>query len=517
MIYRFGDFQLDSERLELRCGPAPRALEPQVFSLLLFLIENHARVVGKDELIDHVWHGRIVSDATLNSRINTARRAVDDSGKEQAVIRTYPRRGFRFVAEVTPEGAAAPASGADQTVDLSLPGKPSIAVLPFHNQSGDPEQDYFADGISEDIITALSRMRWLFVISRNSSFIFKGRTVDAREVSRVLGVRYVLEGSIRKAGRRVRITGELVDAATGHHIWAEKYDGDLEDVFSLQDAITASISTTLSSEITLAEIARVRKKRPGSFDAWDHYIHALPLMHQLEPEANDKAKRELQAAIDIDPEFVPPHVGLAWCCALEAMHGWRSRGRESLEQADRHARKAMALDDNDPRAHCALALAHFWLGRSKEAVATALRAISLDANMPEAHGILGCALAVSGRPGEAFESLERALRGSPRDPIRWFWYHGMANAHFAAEDYEQAIEWARQTADLRPGWAFGHLVAAASAALLGRIDEAKKNVASLRSVIPHYTLRRFRRNPVWTRDTEIERLADGLRKAGLAE
>ncbi len=516
MIYRFGDFQLDSERLELTRGAEPRALEPQVFSLLLFLIEHRERVISKDELIDHVWQGRIVSDATLNSRINTARRAVDDTGKDQTAIRTYPRRGFRFVAAVAHEAENEPTHHRERAIDLTLPGKPSIAVPPFNNLSGDPEQDYFADGISEDIITAPSRMRWLFVISRNSSFTFKGRVAETKEVSRELGVRYVLEGSIRKAGRRVRITGQLVDAATGHHIWAKKYDGDLEDVFSLQDDITASISTTLISEITHAEIARVRKKHPGSFDAWDHYIQGLPLMHQLAPEANEKAKRELQDAIDIDPDFVPPHVGLAWCCALEALHGWRRRGRDSLDQVSRHARTAMALDDNDPRAHCALALAHFWLGRSSEAVATALRAISLDANMPEAHGILGCALAISGSTGEAFESLERALRGSPRDPMRWFWHHGMANAHFAAENYQKAIEWTRLTADLGPGWHSAIWSPRPVPGCSGAMTRQKPR-SRLCAIIPRYTLQRFRRNLVWNRESDIERLVAGLRKAGLAD
>ena len=518
MNYRFGEFTLDPERLELKQGAEPLAIEPQVFSLLQFLIENHDRVVSKDELFEHVWDGRFVSDATLNTRINAARRAVGDDGKAQAVIRTYPRRGFRFVAELgdipdqlpAPEYNPQPASSAP-----AHQGKPSIAILPFVNLSGDPEQDYFAEGISEDIVTSLSRMRWLFVISRNSSFLYKNTGVQITDVARELGVRYVLEGSIRKAAGRVRITGQLIDARSRQNIWAERYDGKLDDIFSLQDEITAGISSVLSSEITLAEIERVRKTHPESYDAWDHYIHALPLMHKLEPEANAAAKSEFTKALEIDPEFVSPHVGLAWCYALEALHSWSGHGWQSLEQVKQHARAAISFDQNDPRAHCALALAHFWIGEQTQAVAAVLNAIKLDANMPEAYGVLGNALAVSGKAQQAMEPLERALQGSPRDPMRWFWYHGMANTCFALEQYDMACEWASRTSAHREGWAFGHLIAAASAALDGRQSEAETEVSQLLALIPNYSLKRLRNNPIWSHEPDIKRLVAGLEKAGL--
>ncbi len=516
MKYRFGNFVLDTELLELRSAGTLVTMEPQVFSLLVALIENRERVVGKDELIDSVWGGRIVSDATLNSRINAARRAVGDNGKDQAVIRTHARRGFRFVAPVEPL-AATPAAAMRTDAAPALQDKPSVAVLPFVNMSDDPSQDYFADGISEDIIVALSRMRWLFVIARNSSFAFKGRTVTIDGVARELGVRYVVEGSVRKSTDRVRITGQLVDAADRHQIWAQKYDGSLSDIFSLQDEITSAVAMTLSSEITMAEIERARAKRPENFDAWDRYLHALPLMHRFEPEANARAKITLEEAIEADPEFVPPHVGLAWCYAQEALHGWQKFGRRSLELALHHARAAIALDPNDPRAHCSLALAHLWLGEQDEAIAAALRSIALDANMPEAHGVLGCALSVSGQAVQAIESIERALRGSPRDPVRWFWYHGMANAHFSLEHYDDAINWAKATAELMPGWAFSYLIAAASAGLTGKRGEAERALSGLLAVIPHYTIGRFRRNPIWTEPRDIEHIVTGLRNAGLAE
>jgi len=517
LIFEFNDLKLDAELLEMTNSAGLVVVEPQVFSLLVYLIENRDRVVSKDDLISAVWQGRIVSDATLNTRINAARRAVGDSGKAQEVIRTYSRRGFRFVADVQADTLKQAPAQPDHTIDMSLPAKPSIAVLPFANMSNDPDQAYFADGITEDVIRALSRMRWLFVISRNSSFAYKDRTVSLATVSQELGVRYILEGSVRKAGQRLRITGELIDATSGHQIWADKYDGDLEDVFSLQDDITASISTTLISEITMAEITRVQKKHPASYNAWDHLMRALPLLHQLNASANDAAKAALQEAIKIDPDFVAPHVKLAWSYALEALHGWHKRGSSSLDQVDFHAQAAIKLNPNDPGGHCALALAHFWHGHQEEAIEAALRAIALESNLPDAHGILGSALAVSGKPDQAIESLERALRGSPRDPIRWFWYHGLANAHFAAQNYDEAIKWANLATDLSPGWAFSHLIAAASAALSKRPAKAAQEMTKLLQLIPQYSLKRYRRNPIWQHPPDIARLEEGLKAAGLPE
>jgi len=514
VIIRFGEFTLDPDCRELRRDGALVAIEPQVFSLLLFLIEKRERVVSKDDLFAHVWSGRIVSDAALNSRINAARRAVGDDGKRQHMIRTYPRRGFRFVAALENEAPGGAATGKD---GRSAAAKPSLAVLPFANLSGDPDQDYFAEGISEDITAALSRMRWLFVISRNSSFLYRDRQSAFADIARDLGVRYVLDGSIRKAGRQVRISGQLIDAASHRQIWAERYDGQLDDIFSLQDEITSGISAALNSEITLAEIERVRKVHPSNFDAWDHCLQGAAEMHKLAPEAYERALSEFDKALQIDPEIVPAHVGLAWCHALAALHGWTRSGGKALELSVRHAHQAIGHDAGDPRAHVALALAHFWVGEQDEAVAAALPAIRLDPNMPEAHGVLGNALAVSGKARQADEPLQRALLGSPRDPMRWFWYHGKANAAFALADYTKAQEWARTTTAHRPGWAFGHLIGAASAALSGNPEAAQIELKRLLHLIPHYSLKRLSHHPIWTHQPDIERLIEGLRLAGLEE
>ena len=280
MQFVFGDCVLDPDRRELTRGSEAVPIGPQVFDLLLYLLRNRERVVSKDSLLDAVWAGRIVSESTLTSHINAVRKAIGDSGQEQRLIRTVARKGFRFVGDVSevrvPEGLASPNAELTELTEapplaLALPDKPSIAVLPFQNMSGDPEQEYFADGMVEDIITALSRIGWLFVIARNSSFTYKGRAVDVKQVGRELGVRYVLEGSVRKAANRVRITGQLIDATTGAHLWAERFDGALDDIFDLQDQVTASVVGAIAPQLEQAEIERAKRKPTESLDAYDYY------------------------------------------------------------------------------------------------------------------------------------------------------------------------------------------------------------------------------------------------------
>ncbi|MFD1984065.1 winged helix-turn-helix domain-containing protein [Mesorhizobium newzealandense] len=290
MPYLFEDFALDGDRCELRRGNDLISVEPQVFDLLQYLIRNRERVVSRDDLIDAVWQGRIVSDATLASRINAARNALQDSGEEQRLIRTILRRGLRFVGTVREE-VEATAPVAQPKPALGIPARPSIAVLPFVNMSSDPEQDYFADGMVEDIITGLSRIRWLFVIARNSSSTYKGRAVDVKQVGHELGVRYVLEGSVRKVGSRVRITGQLIDAEDGSHIWAERYDRELTDVFALQDEITISVVAAIEPNLRRAEIERVRRDRPNSLDAYDLLLRALPDVYTFMPQGAAKVCR----------------------------------------------------------------------------------------------------------------------------------------------------------------------------------------------------------------------------------
>src|SRR5215469_6576300 len=280
--YAFEDYVIDSDRRELTRSAEPIAVGPQVFDLLLHLVRNREHVVSKDELLDAVWAGRIVSESTLTSHLTAARKAIGDSGQNPRLLRTIARKGFRFVADVSEIASRSAAvstepdaPGKTLAEPPPLPDRPSIAALPFLNLSGDIEQEYFTDGVVEDIITALSRIRWLFVIARNSSFTYKGRAVDVKQVGRELGVRYVLEGSVRKFGNRIRVSAQLVEAEVGNHVWAERYDRDLADIFSLQDEITETVTVAIAPAIAYAERHRALRKPPGSLDAWAAYQRGL--------------------------------------------------------------------------------------------------------------------------------------------------------------------------------------------------------------------------------------------------
>ena len=276
MRYLFEDYALDTDRRELRRGGTLVAIEPQVFDLLAYLVQHGDRVVTKDDLFTAVWNGRFVSESALTTRINAARTALGDDGKAQRLIRTLRGRGFRFVGDVRVSRDATSSTTAEAPPTLALPDRPSIAVLPFANMSGDPEQEYFADGMVDDILSALSRVRWLFVIARHSSFIYKIRSADVQQIGRELGVRYVVEGSVRKSGTRVRIVAQLIETETGAHIWADRYEGDLRDIFALQDEITERIVSAVESNVQAAEIRRARAKPTDSLTAYDLYLRALP-------------------------------------------------------------------------------------------------------------------------------------------------------------------------------------------------------------------------------------------------
>jgi TolB-like protein len=304
--YLFEQYAFDTDRRELHRGADVVSVAPQVFDLLDYLIRNRERVVSKDDLINAIWNGRIVSDAALTTRLNVARTAIGDSGEEQRLIKTLPRKGFRFVGAVREAQGAASVAVTDNLAEppkpaLALPDKPSIAILPFTNLSSDPEQDYFADGIVDDITTALSRFKAVFVIARNSSFTYKGRVVDVKQVGRELGVRYALEGSVRKAANRVRITGQLIDIATGAHLWADRIDGELDDIFELQDHVTESVVGAIAPAVEKAEIERAKRRPTESLDAYGLYLRGLARFYQFARQANDEALRLFNSATELTP------------------------------------------------------------------------------------------------------------------------------------------------------------------------------------------------------------------------
>jgi len=506
----------------LHRGAERIAVEPQVFDLLIYLLQNRDRVVSKDDLIASVWGGRIVSESTLTSRINAARKAVRDSGELQKLIRTIPRKGLRFVGTVrTHQNGAAPVT--DLPLDeihepsraaLSLPDRPAIAVLPFTNMSGDPEQEYFSDGISEDIITALSKLRWFFVIARNSSFTYKGKVVHMKQIADELGVGYVVEGSVRKAGDRVRITVQLNDVATGSHIWAERYDRGLADVFAVQDEITEAIVAAIEPQLYAAENFHAQRKPPDSLDAWDLVMRALSHYWRVTRQDNLVAQALLEKAIAIDPNYGQALGVLATSHTFSAHMGWADMA-VSAPSAERSALAAILVDSEDPWAHHALGCAYLFMRRFDDSLAEFELALRLNPNFSMAQGYYGLALSYCGRWEEGVVAARRALRLSPRDPFSAVYCGIAAYAHFIGRDYDEAMRLSHQAIRQRGDFVGAHRVMTAAAGMAGRDDAAKAALQQLRRVQPNISLAWIAHQMPIKLDTNREQYLDGFRRAGL--
>ena len=520
----FADHTLDTERRELYRGSEPIAVEPQVFDLLIYLMENRDRVVSKDDLIASVWGGRIVSDSTLTSRVNAARKAVGDSGEEQKLIRTIARKGLRFVGEVRtpPTGTErADASGLppDQVHErsrpaLPLPDRPAVAVLPFINMSGDPEQEYFSDGISEDIITALSKLRWFFVIARNSSFIYKGKAVHMKQVAEELGVGYVVEGGVRKSGDRVRITAQLNDVVTGSHIWAEHYDRSLADVFAVQDEITEAIVAAIEPQLYAAENVHAKRKPPDSLDAWDLVMRALSHYWRVTRQDNVVAQALLEKAISIDPNYGQALGVLATSHTFSAHMGWEDMA-VSARIAERAALAAIRSDSEDPWAHHALGCVYLFTRHFDNSLAEFDLALRLNPNFSLAQGFFGLALAYRGRWQEADQAARRAIRLSPRDPFSAVYYGIAAYAHFVGRNYDEAMRLSREGIRQRSDFVGAHRVLAASAGLAGHSEVATAALRELRRAQPNISLAWIAKEMPIEQEVEMQHYLEGFRRAGL--
>jgi len=521
--YLFGDYLLDPQRRELSRGSEPVAISPQVFDLLLYLVQNRERVVSKDALLQAVWGKRIVSESTLTSHINAVRKAIGDSGEQQRWLRTIARKGFRFVGDVRqadspPSAAPAPVSPEAPAVLLSLPDKPSIAALPFVNLSGDAEQAYFADGVVEDIIAALSRMRWLFVIARNSSFSYKGRALDVKQVGRELGVRYVLEGSVRKAANRVRITGQLIDATSGIHIWADRFEGTLDDIFELQDQIATSVVGAISPQLERAEIERAKRKPTASLDAYDYYLRGITRLHEGSREAITEALRLFLLAIQLDADFASAYGMAAWCHFWRKVNGWMSDRERDVAEGIRLARRAVALGKDDAVAltRSGHALAHLS-GDLAGGIALLDRALLLNPNLASAWFLGGFLRAWHGESDAAIEHFTRAMRLSPLDPETYRMQAGMAMAHLFAGRYDEASQWADKAFRDLPSFLLVAGVVAASNALAGRTAAAQRAMTHLRQLDPSLRISKLGDWLPIHRPEDLHVFAKGLRLAGLPE
>ena len=524
MRYFFEEYAFDTDCRELRRGADVVSIAPQVFDLLEYLIRNRERVVTKDDLISAVWHGRIVSDAALTTRLNAARTALGDSGQEQRLIKTLPRKGFRFVGQVQEAQRPAGATAADNPIELprpalTLPDKPSIAILPFANLSSDPEQDYFADGMVDDITTALSHFKALFVIARNSSFTYKGRAVDVKQVGRELGVRYVLEGSVRKAANRVRITGQLVDTATGAHLWADRFDGGLGDIFGLQDQVTESVVGAIAPAVEKAEIERAKRKPTESLDAYALYLRGLGRLYQFASrQANDEALRLFNSAIELDPDFAFAYGRAASCYVIAKFNGWISGTANEIAEATRLAQRAVELGKDDAFALAAGGHALVYVVRDLEVGAALIdRALVLNSNLAVAWLCGGWVKNWLGEPEAAIERFARAMRLSPLDPRVSGMRAGTAFAHFFLGRYDEAASWAAMALQDRPDFQAGLRIAAASNAMAGRPEQAHRAVARLRQLNPALRVSTLKDVLPYRRAEDLSRYEEGLRRAGLPE
>jgi TolB-like protein len=523
LLYCFEKYAIDTERRELRRGSDLVPLEPKVFDLLVYLIQHRERVVSKDDLLASLWDGRIVSESALSTRINGARSAIGDSGEEQRLIKTLPRKGVRFIGDVREEVATNRVTMADVAAQapkptFPLPDRPSIAVLPFANISGDPEQDYFAEGMADEIITALSRCAWLFVIARNSSFTYRGRTVDVRQVGRELGVRYVIEGSVRRSGNRLRFIGQLVDAATRAHIWADRFDGELSDVFELQDRFTESVVAAIGPQLQLAEIERVRHKPVTDLDAYDLLLRAQQLEYEFTPDSLAAAIENVKRALAIDPSYAPAMALGAYCYIERLQQGWAQNiTEERIEAACLAARAAeFAKGDGNVLWMCSFAVWNLAMDTTR-AREFANRSLAINPNSAMALNILAWIETCDAHPKKGLELFRRAERLSPRDPRGWFISTGLAAAHFFEGRFDEAALWAQKALVRNPRFAIALRFLAASLARQGEADKAAAVMREILDIEPDLTLTKLRARLMFMSDWCWTSFSDGLRGAGLPE
>lgn len=516
LLFYFNHLVLDTSRRELRHGDRLIAVEPQVFDILEFLIRARDRVVSRDDLLAAVWQGRIVSEATLGSRISAARLAIGDTGEEQRLIRTLPRKGIRFVGAVREQADAAPSGVANPSV-VALEG-PSIAVLPFTNMSGDPEQEYFADGMADDIITALSRCSGLTVIARNSSFTYKGQAVDVRQVGRELGVGYVLEGSVRRSGDRLRISGQLIDAASGAHLWADRFDGDSSELFDLQDRITESVVAAIEPTVHFAEAERRRTSPPSELGAYDLLLRAYSLRDEFTSESMTAALACLDGALAIDPTYAPAMAAAAYCHALRHFQGWVRPDEAYRSKAVALAWRAVERAPNDAQVLWMAAFAIWNMADQTEPARELFsRSVAINPNSAMALTLGGWIEAMRGNQASGRALIERAQRLNPRDPRGWFASGAMAICAIADGNFAEAVMWADKALAQNRRFAVALRVLIVALMKIGEPDRASKVARELLNVEPELTVSGFLSRIPFPVDAMAKTYAAALKAAGVPE
>jgi TolB-like protein len=521
LIYRFEDCTLDVDRRELRRGGILRRVEPQVFDLLEYLIRNRDRVVERDDLFKAVWHGRLVSEATLSTRLNAARHVIGDSGREQRLICTFRGKGLRFVAAVREEQKAASvalrASGEWDHLAWMLQARPALAVLPFANLSDSPNYEILANGFTEDLITALVKANWLHVASRSSSFAQKGKALETSRIARKLRVRYVLEGSLQVTADHARISVHLVDGLTGYHLWSKRYDCGVQQLALAQDDILAQAVAAIVPQLFLAERLRAERRTPGSLNAWECMVRALALMNSKERHLVASARQLMQRAVGLEPHSAQATSLLSFITTLGVHQGWQKRRRE-IPRALQIAHNALCLNSEEPWAHLALGYAKIWI-RTEEAIPELQKALTLDPNLAIAHYLIALASAWAGQGEIALTHADMAERLNSRDLLA----RGNAGAHnnvratacFAMERYREGIEFARKTIIDSPAMPTAHRALLMNSALAGETGEARAALQTLLKLSPHFSRTWIEETAVWTREDDYRKYLQAFSMAGL--